>query len=288
MHLLPGEAQAVSLQAAQLGVVEPVVDGQLRQVDGRCVFLLGDQRCAIHAAFGGDAKPLVCRQFPFVRIDADGEVREGVDPASHAWAVSRLTGPLLVPPATLPARLAPLPPEQRLAEAALLAAIDAPGATLASTVNRLCGRPASGALPADIAARWHQRLRAASLVRLLDRSEVGPLHRQSLAPLLDALQASPTPSPVALPPDAERIALALVREVVALRLVSRSPLVALTGLTLLLGATSLAGVAADVRAFQVGLATWCRVIRAPMVLTALFPNPEALRWVVVGGDEPVG
>ena len=35
-----------------------------QRMDGACVFLLADGRCRIHAEFGADAKPLVCRMFP--------------------------------------------------------------------------------------------------------------------------------------------------------------------------------------------------------------------------------
>jgi hypothetical protein len=286
VHLLAGEAERVLAHAERLGVAEPVVDGRLRQIDGRCAFLLTDQRCAIHAAFGADAKPLVCRQFPFVRVDADGELRDGIDPASHAWATTRRDGPPLVPPAGAAPRPAPLPPDQRHAEAALLAALAAPDASLGSAVRLLCGRAPGDGVPVDVAARWHARLTAAPLGPLLDRPEVGPLHRRSLAPLLDALRASPHPPPPRLTPTDERAALDLVHETIALRLVSRCPLVALTGLTLLLGATSIAGVAPDPRAFHVGLSTWCRTIRATPFLAALFPSPDALRWIVAGGNTP--
>jgi hypothetical protein len=37
----------------------------LRQVDGHCVFLLPDRRCAVHSLFGAAAKPGFCREFPF-------------------------------------------------------------------------------------------------------------------------------------------------------------------------------------------------------------------------------
>jgi lysine-N-methylase len=33
--------------------------------DGRCVFLMTDGRCRIHAEHGPEAKPLICRMFPF-------------------------------------------------------------------------------------------------------------------------------------------------------------------------------------------------------------------------------
>jgi Fe-S-cluster containining protein len=45
----------------------------LTNVDGHCVFLRDDDRCAIHALLGPEAKPATCRLFPFhVAVDADG------------------------------------------------------------------------------------------------------------------------------------------------------------------------------------------------------------------------
>lgn len=45
----------------------------LRHVDGACVFLETDGRCAIHAQIGFDAKPAPCRKFPFnTVVDPDG------------------------------------------------------------------------------------------------------------------------------------------------------------------------------------------------------------------------
>jgi lysine-N-methylase len=45
--------------------------------DGKCVFLNDDGRCRIHARFGGEAKPLACRLYPFMLV-----------PAGDHWRVS--------------------------------------------------------------------------------------------------------------------------------------------------------------------------------------------------------
>ncbi|MSP56598.1 MAG: YkgJ family cysteine cluster protein [Myxococcales bacterium] len=60
-------------------VPEPGPNGEvgwfLRHVDGHCVFLLPDNRCAVHATYGAEAKPGFCREFPFRRLrDPNGEV----------------------------------------------------------------------------------------------------------------------------------------------------------------------------------------------------------------------
>lgn len=47
--------------------------GTLRKVDGHCVFLGQDNRCAIHSLYGEAAKPGFCREYPFRAVrDADG------------------------------------------------------------------------------------------------------------------------------------------------------------------------------------------------------------------------
>ena len=40
-------------------------------VDGHCVFLQEDNRCAIHARFGSKAKPWFCREYPFHVVEDD-------------------------------------------------------------------------------------------------------------------------------------------------------------------------------------------------------------------------
>lgn len=58
--------------------VDPIVrdanELRLGQVDGACVFLELDGRCAVHAQLGHDAKPVPCRRFPFV-VMAHGDER---------------------------------------------------------------------------------------------------------------------------------------------------------------------------------------------------------------------
>lgn len=45
--------------------------------DGRCVFLMEDERCRIHAERGADAKPLACRLYPFTFAPTPRGVRTG-------------------------------------------------------------------------------------------------------------------------------------------------------------------------------------------------------------------
>jgi len=63
------EAPWLTLEAGPQGA--PV--GMLRKVDGHCVFLREDNRCAIHALYGEAAKPGFCREYPYrAARDADG------------------------------------------------------------------------------------------------------------------------------------------------------------------------------------------------------------------------
>jgi lysine-N-methylase len=46
--------------------------------EGGCVFLTSGNRCRLHERFGADAKPFVCRLFPFVLIPAGNHWRVGL------------------------------------------------------------------------------------------------------------------------------------------------------------------------------------------------------------------
>src|SRR5712691_4045759 len=46
--------------------------------NGDCVFLSPQGRCRIHERFGGDAKPLACRLFPFVLVPTENHWRVGL------------------------------------------------------------------------------------------------------------------------------------------------------------------------------------------------------------------
>lgn len=59
------EEQAGLLESARrLGVPDPLEGGMLRQEGGVCVFYADG--CRLHAELAPEAKPAVCRQFPFV------------------------------------------------------------------------------------------------------------------------------------------------------------------------------------------------------------------------------
>jgi Fe-S-cluster containining protein len=283
VHLLDGEADAVELQAAALGVADPVVDGRLRAEGGRCVFLDEQRRCRIHARFGGDAKPLVCRQFPFVVIEVESAVRAGIDPATTAYATTRLDGPPLQPPSGVQPRPAHLPADQARVEAQLVALCNDPTTTLATLLAALCGAPDSP--PPGFGGRWIATLQAAPLRELLHRPDVGPDHRAVLLPILDAVDSwdatAPPPWPT-LARTEERLALDLVRDMLWLRLASRIPLVQAVALLTAAGALTAAWADPRPEAFGPALSMWCRLLRAGPFWQALAPSPAHLQALATG------
>jgi Fe-S-cluster containining protein len=65
----------------------------LKRVDERCVFLLEDGRCGIHAHFGPEKKPFVCRIFPYeVALTYEG-LRVADMGECSTFAVSATLGP---------------------------------------------------------------------------------------------------------------------------------------------------------------------------------------------------
>jgi lysine-N-methylase len=57
--------------------------------DGGCVFLTTANRCRLHERFGADAKPFVCRLFPFVLIPAGNHWRVGLRFSCPSAAANR-------------------------------------------------------------------------------------------------------------------------------------------------------------------------------------------------------
>lgn len=69
------ERTSIEAHARELGVPTPFAGPWLRQNWGRCVFW--DEGCRLHATFSAQAKPTVCRQFPFV----SGRTGLAIDPS---------------------------------------------------------------------------------------------------------------------------------------------------------------------------------------------------------------
>lgn len=274
VHLDADEAALLRSQAAELVIDNPVVDDKIRMSNGECAFLAKDRKCRIHAHFGGDAKPLVCRQFPFVLIEAETGLRAGVDPASVAWHTSREGGDAVQPPAGVRPRATSLSPEQLAVEQHLVALCGQPDTTLQTLVDVLTGGSAG------FEGRFLERVREAPLALLLGHATVGPDHRRILMPLVTDLPERPPA--LNLDADLEREAVALIRDALYLRVITKIPLVQATALLLVGGALLAAWSDPSKDAFRPVLSLWCRTLRAGPFWQALVPDPGVLQWLATG------
>jgi len=74
------------LQGKAFVVRIPQYDGlYLNLQEGRCVFLEDDNLCAVHKHFGADAKPSICRTFPYQRVYTETGVRLAVNNACFRY-----------------------------------------------------------------------------------------------------------------------------------------------------------------------------------------------------------
>jgi Fe-S-cluster containining protein len=64
----------------------------LRTIDGRCVFLENDGRCGLHARFGPESKPYVCRLFPWTRLSTIEGIKIYDEGECSQYAMSERTG----------------------------------------------------------------------------------------------------------------------------------------------------------------------------------------------------
>lgn len=273
------EHTRVRTLSSALNVLDPIENGAMRQVDGRCVMLDERQRCSLHSHFGAAAKPLLCQQYPLVLLDTESEQRIGVDPGcftsfSH-WRDAELS------PAN--ARLAPsvsvLDPEQASEERELLRWARREDATVASTIRFLLGLELSDAPVPSLSRRWLTRLSGLPLEAVLRRPEMGAPVRDTLLPVfaalrgldLDALPALPAPGS-----EEDAFAMELTRRTLFLRVVTTLPVTRVVALLCLLGAESVGQTGLRGRAFGRAIVAWNRAIRVPAFWTTILPNQDVL------------
>ena len=235
--LQEGEAERLSLLAAELEIDAPVEGATLRQVEGRCVFLTDDALCAVHAKAGLAAKPLACQQYPLVVVRTEEDLRLGLDPGClTGWQTWR-TAPEVSPERALASRVLLSPTDQAI-ETRVLRLCDE-----ASSVGELLGRlvdeaPVAG-LPPVWSARWAEGCLRVGL-----------------------------PAPARLPrwaleAEAEAFAIESVRRMVALRLASERGGPAQVAVRMLGGALLAAWRDPALAPFGTGLAQWSRALRLP-------------------------
>ena len=281
VHVALSEEEARTCAALshawQLG--EVVRKGRLVHQSGLCPFATPQGRCRIHAEQGALAKPAICRQYPLVLVDADGERRAGIDPGC-AYANEPGGTELALPP-EIPARSSTLAPEQRQAERGLLQLLG----TVTRVEEALCalgGDPAADC--AALQRRWLARLRAAQLERCLQLEDLSPTWRRHLSPFVRAAQLEEAPTDTSLPPHEQAWALEATRRMIFLRLASGIPVLQGVALLSLLGALSLGWLQAEDPApsFGASLAAWLRALRRPWFWLALTPDARTMEWLARG------
>lgn len=285
VHLHSDEAARLRRQASELGMADPVEQGRLRQEGGRCVFLQPDQLCAIHARWGAEAKPRVCRQAPLVAIRVKQGLRVGVDPGCLTSWRSWRVGPE-IPAGELAATTAPLTPSLQKLEDAVIDLLGVDGMTVAEALAAMAGQPppADGALHEGFASRLCERLRRLPLASKLDHEGTAPALRSALegvARVLPDLDPdSPPPWPV-LSPEADAFAVDVARKVVFLRLVADLGHPTAVAVLVLCGAIAAGWAHPEMERFAPALSAWSRLVRAPANVGVLMPDAASLETLLL-------
>ncbi len=282
-----GEVDTVLKQAAELGVANPIEDGHLTQVKGRCAFLDADNLCRIHREYGFESKPLVCKQYPMVALRTETGLRAGVDPGCYSVMATQHTADE-VSNENLVAHRMDLPNEQELKmEQAFLDRTDVEGMTVAAALFLVTGKPADHTgLPAGFAKRLIVALQKSGLGLLVELPDTPPKMRAALAPVTDAFDSwdpdNPPPWPC-LDAEAEAYAVDVVRRMVHLRLASQSvPVVAGVALLTLSGIIAAAWANPEHDALSKAVPAWCRAIRVRPFWMSICPDGAALQHLATG------
>ena len=290
--LNPEEGERIRGFGDALGIEDSVQGDRLREIDGACAFLGDDQRCRIHARWGGAVKPRVCQQYPVIAIRADGDMRLGLDPGCLTqWRTWRDGPEVEVDDAILSS--VPLDPRLKGSEDGILALCGAEDATVARLLGTLTGEaPVGDALPAGFAERWCMLMMKAPLVGTLARYGQAQVFHRHLSWLLADLDRTlkpgePPPWPM-LTPEADAYAVEVARRMVFLRMgAKRGPppavaLVVLGGAVTCAWGLTAGGHGGDMDRWAQALAVWTRFMRSDVVWRALFPEPDVMRWLAMG------
>jgi Fe-S-cluster containining protein len=253
-------SKALTEMASALGIDRPIVAGRLRQNRGRCCFLRDDNLCAIHASFGPQAKPAICRQYPLVVVNLDGIQRTGIDPGCYTHHDRRDADPLTMTDDLTQTEVRDTPAQRNDSDLVhrLL--------THPNTNAELVVRTLSNAPWGPFHRIAHGHMKPLGLALLLQRADASPCMRQSLDNVALCLDSAP-PNERALQPNRDAHALNCTDRMVHLHLSSLpAPQVALL---MMCGTVLLNAVHESDDAFARGLAGWARLVRTPAFLAAL-------------------
>lgn len=278
------ERARIEQHGAALDVANPVVDGHLRTVAGACVFLGEDRLCRIHATFGEDEKPIVCRLFPRLSVRANGALRIGIDPGCSSTWRSYVDGPVLDFPPVTSARVEDLPPELAATERGLIGLCRTPGMTLAQLVGIVSDqRGHAPKLPPGMSARFLKAMKGLDF--FLTHADAGPLLVADLhkaANFIRNVDAARPPKLTFAAPMSE-LALETLQRTLFLRL-GDPALPPMGKLVLLLGgAIACAYVYRQPGTFGRAFAAWSRLSRLPDFWQPFIPDTEAARTLMTGG-----
>lgn len=280
------EADRIRDAGARLGVPDPVVDGQLRYEDHRCVFHDDDRLCRIHKELGGEVKPLRCQLWPLKIVRADDGLRFGVDPGClNLWKTWR-TGPEQQPAERMVVRPSATSPAESRVEQQLLALATAEQATVAGIWSVLVGEGRIDAtdLPSAVGPRIALRARAIRMGQLLGKPALGPGLVEPLAHLpafLDGLDPA-APPPLQLSPEQDAFAREVLRRKLWLREAPVAPAAHGLAVLTLMGAVVCSWADPTPEVFGPALSAWTRMMRFQAFWLRIAPEMEILRWMCTG------
>ncbi len=283
------EQRRVAQFAADLGLVGAVDSERIVHQDGNCPFQEDGWKCRIHAAYGLQAKPLMCQTFPQVLRQTEAGLRAGVDPCSRAFQNTRDTGTELRPEDARALTVA-LDPDRARAEDVLLQALGVPDAQLGAFIAMVCGQRghAGPAVPIGFAERTVALLKRSPLSELVAEAQCGPHNRRALTPVVDWLaNAEPGALPPLLLSEADdQYARDCLRATLFLRLYLPSFPDAYTAtLITTMGLVACAYATDDADAYGAAVCAWLRLNRARYFWMRLVPDPSMLAWVTTGHAE---
>ena len=268
--------------AATMGIDQPFVNGVLRQTEeGRCVFLDETHLCRIHAQYGADAKPLICRQYPIVGVRTETGERRGIDPGCYSAFQTQNAAPVSLGEAFAWAHSEFPEPLARM-EQALLSVVMSPDQTIDGALARLAGE-AQHHLPKGLLERLWQRLNDPKFTAAATHQSAGPAVRTGLAPIVSAVHEGHqwhVSDPVS-----HRVntwMLEATRRVIWLRLCPNMPSPMIACLMSLLGAVTVSRLVRQEDAQVAAFTAWSRAMRSSMFWGHFFPDVAAVHWLLRG------
>jgi len=247
-------------------------------VDGHCPFLGDDNLCQIHARYGSDAKPTVCKQFPMVAIRAEEGLRVGIDPACYSAFNTHKDGPL-VASGSLISTTTTLKPPQHDFEKRFLNQCEVNGMTLGILAFWLADRPPTSKthLPEGFEDAVVNRVKEADLAHWIETNPVGRSIQSALMPTLRFTIEDQPSQWDQLEPAAQQWAVEAIRRVIFLRLALSIPTVAGVALLLLSGAVLCGRANPKGSAFAHAYSGWLRAIRFRHFWTRFTPDSATMQ-----------